>query len=339
MKEVDLVKEKRKSWIDICKIIAMFLVIILHTVCNGIKDNQKDLSLLIYYFGTFAIPLFFMVNGYLQLNKIKDYKYVLKKILNIFIVCFIWNIPIVIFKLVLEGESSNIISNVFFNYIQKGYFWQFWFLGALILIYIFLPLIQKLFNETDKYKFITILLIIVCSLVDLFNIINNNFLGNGLIRNRIPQVFRIWTWMTYFFIGGLVRKNDPLKKVNNKKLVAITFVALFVTVLYAYNFSNILYSDLFAENLYDNIIVIITTFLIFNSFSRLHSSYKLIIDIGELNMGVYIIHPTIIKIFNYFNLLYNNYLNIFFAAIIFIICIIITKIISKIPYLNKIIKI
>ncbi len=117
-----------------------------------------------------------MVNGYLQLNKVKDYKYVLKKIFNIFMVCIIWNIPIVIFKLVIEGENSNIISNVFLNYIQKGYFWQFWFLGALILIYIFLPLIQKLFNKTDKYKFITILLIIVSSLVDLFNIINNNFL-------------------------------------------------------------------------------------------------------------------------------------------------------------------
>ena len=332
-------KEKRKCWIDICKIIAMFLVIILHTVCNGIKENQKDFSLLIYYFGTFAIPLFFMVNGYLQLNKVKDYKYVLKKILNIFMVCIIWNIPIVIFKLVIEGESSNIISNVFLNYIQKGFFWQFWFLGALILIYIFLPLIQKLFNKTDKYKFITILLIIVSSLVDLFNIINNNFLGNDIIKNSIPQVFRIWTWLTYFFIGGLVRKNDPLKKVDNKKLIVITFVSLFVSVLYAYNFSNILYSNLYAENLYDSFIVIVTTFLIFNCFSRIQTSNKLITDIGKLNMGVYIIHPTIIKIFKYFNLLYNNYLNIIFSSIIFIICIIITKVISKIPYLNKIIKI
>lgn len=332
-------KEKRKCWIDICKIIAMFLVIILHTVCNGIKENQKDFSLLIYYFGTFAIPLFFMVNGYLQLNKVKDYKYVLKKILNIFMVCIIWNIPIVIFKLVIEGENSNIISNVFLNYIQKGFFWQFWFLGALILIYIFLPLIQKLFNKTDKYKFITILLIIVSSLVDLFNIINNNFLGNDIIKNSIPQVFRIWTWLTYFFIGGLVRKNDPLKKVDNKKLIVITFVSLFVSVLYAYNFSNILYSNLYAENLYDSFIVIATTFLIFNCFSRIQTSNKLITDIGKLNMGVYIIHPTIIKIFKYFNLLYNNYLNIIFSAIIFLICIIITKVISKIPYLNKIIKI
>lgn len=157
--------------------------------------------------------------------------------------------------------------------------------------------------------------------------------------NGIPQVFRIWTWLTYFFIGGLVRKNDPLKKVDNKKLIVITFALLFVTVLYAYNFSNILYSNLYAENLYDSFIVIVTTFLIFNCFSRIQTSNKLITDIGKLNMGVYIIHPTIIKVFKYFNLLYNNYLNIIFSAIIFLICIIITKVISKIPYLNKIIKI
>lgn len=332
-------KENRKCWIDICKITAMFLVIILHTVCNGIKDNRKDISLLIYYFGTFAIPLFFMVNGYLQLNKVKNYKYVVKKILNIFFVCFIWNIPIAIFKLVINGEHLNIVGNVFLNYIQKGYFWQFWFLGALILIYIFLPLFQKLFNRTDKYKFFTILLVIVSSLIDLFNIVNNNFFENDIIKNIIPQIFRIWTWLTYFFIGGLIRKSDPLKKLDNKKLIIITFILLLITILYAYAFSNNLYSSLFAENLYDSFIVIATTFLIFNCFSRIQVSYKLITDIGKLNMGVYIIHPTIIKIFKYFNLLYNNYLNIIFAFLIFVICIIITKIISKIPYLNRIIKI
>lgn len=332
-------KENRKCWIDICKITAMFLVVILHTVCNGIKDNQKDISLLIYYFGTFAIPLFFMVNGYLQLNKVKNYKYVVKKILNIFFVCFIWNIPIAIFKLVINGEHLNIVGNVFLNYIQKGYFWQFWFLGALILIYIFLPLFQKLFNRTDKYKFFTILLVIVSSLIDLFNIVNNNFFENDIIKNIIPQIFRIWTWLTYFFIGGLIRKSDPLKKLDNKKLIIITFILLLITILYAYAFSNNLYSSLFAENLYDSFIVIATTFLIFNCFSRIQVSYKLITNIGKLNMGVYIIHPTIIKIFKYFNLLYNNYLNIIFAFLIFVICIIITKIISKIPYLNRIIKI
>ena len=332
-------KENRKCWIDICKITAMFLVIILHTVCNGIKDNQKDISLLIYYFGTFAIPLFFMVNGYLQLNKVKYYKYVVKKILNIFLICFIWNIPIAIFKLVINGEHLNIVDNVFLNYIQEGYFWQFWFLGALTLIYIFLPLFQKLFNRTDKYKFFTILLVIVSSLIDLFNIVNNNFFENDIIKNIIPQIFRIWTWLTYFFIGGLIRKSDPLKKLDNKKLIIITFILLLITILYAYAFSNNLYSSLFAENLYDSFIVIATTFLIFNCFSRIQVSYKLITDIGKLNMGVYIIHPTIIKIFKYFNLLYNNYLNIIFAFLIFVICIIITKIISKIPYLNRIIKI
>ena len=332
-------KEERKGWIDFCKITAMFLVIILHTVCNGIKDNQKNLSILIYYFGTFAIPLFFMVNGYLQLNKIKDYKYAMKKIFKIFLVCIIWNIPIIIIKLVFDGEKLNIISNVFLNYIQKGYFWQFWFLGALILIYIFLPLFQKLFNRTDKYKIFTIVLIIVSSLVDIFNIINNNFFGNDIIKNSVPQVFRIWTWITYFFIGGLIKKDDTLKKLNNKKLFTITFILLFITVLYAYNLSNILYSSLYAENLYDNFIVIVTTFFIFNCFSRIHISNKLITDIGTLNMGVYIIHPTIIKIFSYFNLLYNNYLNIIWAVVIYIKCIIITEFIYKIPNINKIIKI
>ena len=48
-----------------------------------------------------------------------------------------------------------------------------------------------------------------------------------MIKNSIPQVFRIWTWLTYFFIGGLVRKNDPLKKVDNKKFLTGLFDAMY----------------------------------------------------------------------------------------------------------------
>ena len=70
---------KRETWLDCIKIMACFLVVILHTVCYGISDKISSPALLIYYIGTFAIPLFWMVNGYLQLRREVTYKYVLKK--------------------------------------------------------------------------------------------------------------------------------------------------------------------------------------------------------------------------------------------------------------------
>ena len=60
---------KREYWLDVIKIIASFLVIILHTVCYGINDKISSPALLAYYMGTFAIPLFWMASGYIQLRK------------------------------------------------------------------------------------------------------------------------------------------------------------------------------------------------------------------------------------------------------------------------------
>ena len=72
-------KKGRENWIDLCKIISTLLVIFLHTINIGIATNKKNFALLFYNIGVFAVPLFFMVNGYLQLGRIKNYKYAFKK--------------------------------------------------------------------------------------------------------------------------------------------------------------------------------------------------------------------------------------------------------------------
>ena len=74
---------KREYNIDLLKILATYLVIILHSACSGVGYKVFDISLFIYYIGGFAVPLFFMINGYLQLQKQNDYKYVFHKIMRI----------------------------------------------------------------------------------------------------------------------------------------------------------------------------------------------------------------------------------------------------------------
>ena len=71
---------KREKWIDLIKIIACFLVVNLHTVTDGISEGRNNIGLILNHCGVFAILLFFMVNGYLQLRKENvSYKYCIKK--------------------------------------------------------------------------------------------------------------------------------------------------------------------------------------------------------------------------------------------------------------------
>lgn len=331
-------KKGRENWIDLCKIISTLLVIFLHTINIGIATNKKNFALLFYNIGVFAVPLFFMVNGYLQLGRIKNYKYAFKKIINILFVCFIWNVPIFLAQILIKKETPNIFINVLNNFRQDGFFFQFWFLGALILIYLFLPLLQKIFSTKKLYKYITFFLFICCISIDFINILNCQF-GHEIIKNKIYQVFRLWTWLFYFFAGGLVKKDDTLKKINKNNLIIITLVMIIVSILYEYFFAYYLYSDMYAENFYDSLLICITTFLIFNLFKRINIKNSYIAFFGSLMMGVYIIHPTLIRIFRKMGVMNNDYFNIIWALIIFLISVFISYVISKIPIIKKAIKI
>lgn len=56
-------------------------------------------------------------------------------------------------------------------------------------------------------------------------------------------------------------------------------------------------------------------------------------------MGIYIIHPTIIKVFNKVLVVNSNYGNLLIAIGIFLISLLISYVISKIPKVNNLIKI
>ena len=115
---------KREKWLDCIKIIAFFLVVTLHTVRAGLTEGRNNIGLILFYLGVFAIPLFFMVNGYLQLRKEKiSYKYCLKKIIRIFIIVLIWNFLYEIINFIVKGEFKNIFTkrDIFSFLVFRGF--------------------------------------------------------------------------------------------------------------------------------------------------------------------------------------------------------------------------
>lgn len=333
--------KRREYWLDVLKIISMFFVILLHTVCYGVNDKLLSLSLLIYFSGVFAIPLFFMVNGYLLLRKNENINYALKKIIKIIIIAFMWNIPIFLGTLILKGKIINLFYNVFLNFNQHGYYWQFWFLGALIIIYLFLPLLQRLFNnEKGHYKYFIIIFIVICVFADIFNIYNCS-VGNGIIKDNIIQTYRLWTWIMFFCLGGFINKSNIFENISKRNHIFITAILIIITILYEYLFALKFYNSLFAENFYDSFIVIITCISIFTLFKKIEfNRFKSkIVLLSSLSMGVYIIHPSIIRVLKHFYSLNNNYFNIFASIIVYLVSLTISYIIMKIPKISNLIKI
>ena len=143
-------KKTRNINLDLLKIMACVGVVLLHTTISGFKDTESwNYLTFLYYLGTYSIPLFFMVNGYLLLGKNEiSYSYILQKIKWILVTVSVWTLIIWIYK---RDFSENPIKKVLGSLLQRGYFFQFWFFGALILIYLCLPILKKVLKSKNQY--------------------------------------------------------------------------------------------------------------------------------------------------------------------------------------------
>ncbi len=93
-------QKNRNISLDLLKVLACIGVVLLHTTMGGFKETGSwNLLAYLYYLGTYSIPLFFMVNGYLLLGKREiTYPYILQKVKWILITVSSWNIIVWLFK-------------------------------------------------------------------------------------------------------------------------------------------------------------------------------------------------------------------------------------------------
>jgi surface polysaccharide O-acyltransferase-like enzyme len=236
-----------------------------------------------------------------------------------------------ILKQKLSNPFSNTVNNLFF---QSGRFGQFWFLGALIIIYISFPLLDRTFINGKKYFEITAIILIGLQIfVDGINIYYSiNY--NKVFQELIPQTFRIESHLSYFLIGGIVRKyNNKLRKYASLPLICIVYL---ISIYYQFYMIKTIYPNLHCEYFYNSIITIILSVSIFVYIINKNIKSDIIVKISKLTMLIYIIHPFIIN-------LYNKYIEININMIkllsVFLISTIISSVITKIPYTKRLYKI
>lgn len=199
--------QERNLNLDFIKILAMVFVVGLHT---GTAFFIGNINVNRYYLLTIcgtAIPLFFTVSGYLLLGRKKiNWHYSVKKIWGIvrfvFVVCWIyWLIMLVITQ---EPHWDKLYKDPLGAFLMGGAFWQFWYFGAMCLIYILFPFINRIYNEKQKwFVHFFICLIIICATIHIINIITPR-----TFEAKIPQSLRIWNWLMYFCLGGIIKKNS-----------------------------------------------------------------------------------------------------------------------------------
>ena len=199
--------QERNLNLDFIKIIAMIFVVGLHSQTKWFIGNININWYYIYTICGTAIPLFFTVSGYLLLGRKNiDWNYSIKKIWGIvrfvFVVCWIyWLIMLIITQ---EPHWDKLYKDPLGAFLMGGTFWQFWYFGAMCLIYIIYPFLNKIYIKKHKhFLFIFISIITICANIYILNIVTP-----GTFEKKYPQSLRIWNWLMYFCLGGIIKKSE-----------------------------------------------------------------------------------------------------------------------------------
>lgn len=150
-------KKKRVIGYDIIKFIAMFLVVMLHYSFYTRYYSRGLAGTLITVLCVVCVPLFFSVNGALLLPRDMDEVKHYRKTLNIIIVVTIWKLLAATFFIFVDGShpvtakdlAIFLLGGGFGDY-PTGYFW---FMNALIAVYLVLPVMKLAFDAEHKIAF------------------------------------------------------------------------------------------------------------------------------------------------------------------------------------------
>ena len=332
--------KQRLLFIDLVKIVAMFAVIGLHTFCGS---RGYELAHLFYLSCVIGVPFFFMSSGYLLLGRNDiSYKYIIIKIWHIIRVVFFFSFFYSIFAFYLIDADLLLlfIDCLSGSFIQRGDLWICWYLGAMMIIYILYPLINKMFiNDSKAFLFFLFFLLLIESIVFYLNISMN-----GWEKNYV-QTIRVWNWMFYFCLGGLIKNISELY-INKKVLVLVCLIAAIGNIYIHELFANKIGEDA-CEYFYCSLVVIVmvtSSFLFLIRITIKPSMNKIISFLSKLFLPVYILHPLLLSVImnpDVFSIIHTDWMPFYMYRffLVSIITVPLSWILIKIPIVGKLIKI
>ncbi len=326
----------RETWADITRILATFLIILVHTSGINQTSNINYYSSLLYSsLGYLGAPLFLIISGYFLLNKKEDIKTFFKKRFNRILFPWIsWSLILTIYQLYSNNQSVTLFIDEFKKSLQA-----FWFLPLLVCLYLLTPFLRNLLQNSSKKE--VLLMLIAWFLAFSFFPYSLNSQAfpyaadNGLVR----QTFGFIGFYIFGYYLFLISK----EKIN-KYFYLTTFVILIISTIVLANLIDTKNINLQIIHYFSPTIVLASIALSILSreflkkikFSKI-TGY-IVANISGMSLGIYLLHDVILSrvIEGYvFVSPVNFYAGFVNAILIMLISIIILFVAGKIPVLKK----
>lgn len=348
-----VIRRKDIFWVDIIRVVATFAVIWLHSAAP-LLYKYNEISITDWWAGNIydslvrmCVPLFFMVSGFLLLNKNESLSDFYKKRINkVLFPLIVWSVFYIIWKDYYQ-ESASISFYSFYSLALTPAYYHLWFLYAIIGLYLFVPILRVFTQNSNKelqYYFVALWFVAV-SIIPFFEKITH-------IDSRV-DLKMISGYVGYLVIGYLI---GNIKDTRNNFIISIIIFILSIIITsvgtYILTSKN---EGVFVGYLYSylspNIIFMSVSFFILIKYTsvkfkliRIDLFRKIITSLSSASLGIYFIHPMVLYILKKgdlgFQLSAFSYSAIYAvqatAITTFILSFVVIYLVQRIPIIQKI---
>lgn len=214
-------RKQRSSNIELLRIIAMFLIILHHTIVHGVLDKQTfDFFALSYFskhvltvfimqsmiiLGKMGVAIFIIITGYFMVYSTAK----LVKLIKVWLPIFFYSVVLFLFCVAIGQQPFSIEDSIksAFPVVSNNY----WFMTGYIVMYLFIPFINTfLKNATTTQRLLVLGLLFVTNIVVPIIFVTAPSHAAALGANNIVS------FVFLYLVGAELRLRSILQKKNLK---------------------------------------------------------------------------------------------------------------------------
>lgn len=299
-------KNNNLLWVDFIRVVATFFVIVVHT-CSSTIGKYNELQVSDWWTGNVyasvarvCVPLFFLLTGYLLLDKDEPIKvFFIKRTSKVILPLVVWSILYILWNR-YYGNAKPITFSSFASSILAPAHFHLWFLYAIIGLYLYMPILRVLVRNSTKellYYFVALWFIAVAvipfvekttqisSQIDLKMI--SGFVGYLVLGHLLGKVRITRRYFSYAVLVAVT-------------MVAITAVGTSLLTARDYGILNKYFYGYLSPNV---ILMAVSSFIVLKYLSEQSKLFfnnnkvkSSIQTISSASLGIYLIHIMVLDV-------------------------------------------